>query len=176
MTVRFETRTSREDEKHLYTKYQFKGTCNKCGTYIHKSINCKEIKEKSTVHSERNMDSWFNNFTSRTGKTSTVITARKMVTQLNNVTSRISTRNNVGTVTGRVAKKRTYGGKKKMTMKNKKKMWFKTQSMTRLFWRWCTCMQKRKKSTSKQIKSSFQTQDPCYTWWSALIILQIYYK
>ena len=67
------------------------------------------------------MDTRFNNVTTRTEKIIIVRTARKMVTLLRNFISRRSTINNVDTVTRRVAKKRTYGRKKNVIRKNKRK-------------------------------------------------------
>ena len=39
MNKRPETKTSREDEKSLYVKSQYKGTCRTCGKYGHKGKN-----------------------------------------------------------------------------------------------------------------------------------------
>ena len=36
MNEQSETKTATEDEKPLYIKYQYKGTCTPCGIYRHK--------------------------------------------------------------------------------------------------------------------------------------------
>ena len=41
-------RTSREDEKSLYVKSQYKGTCTTCGKYRHKGKDCWQ-KEGANV-------------------------------------------------------------------------------------------------------------------------------